>query len=353
MAYDTPVPGFRNDTVNTLRLWAAKSSREFDLGAVQRRRLRPRRRGQERDREHLEGALPGRRPVRGQGAAAQAAVLLRLGDAAGRHPPLPQDARPAVGGAARQGRDPAERHPPGRGDSRADARARRRPAASTGTTPGTLTAGGLRLHEPHGPARGAGDAGRSSCSAGSCRATSRSSRRSTGGSGSSVAVPLPGRRGQASSGWRSLDDAGRGDPHGEPRDRRQPRGQRRGAAPHRDPRRRATFPDFDELFPGPVQQQDERHHAAPLAPQVQPAALPALDHRGDRRRLDHATSTQLARARALRRGPGASASAGARSSGRTRSRSATAPKTASASTSTPTRSSTARSSGSTSTSGSS
>jgi starch phosphorylase len=31
MAYDTPVSGFRNDTVNTLRLWAAKSSREFDL----------------------------------------------------------------------------------------------------------------------------------------------------------------------------------------------------------------------------------------------------------------------------------------------------------------------------------
>ncbi|HSP15158.1 MAG TPA: glycogen/starch/alpha-glucan phosphorylase [Thermoanaerobaculia bacterium] len=31
MAYDMPVPGYRNDTVNTLRLWAAKSSREFDL----------------------------------------------------------------------------------------------------------------------------------------------------------------------------------------------------------------------------------------------------------------------------------------------------------------------------------
>ncbi len=31
MAYDQPVPGYRNDTVNTLRLWAAKSSREFDL----------------------------------------------------------------------------------------------------------------------------------------------------------------------------------------------------------------------------------------------------------------------------------------------------------------------------------
>jgi glycogen phosphorylase len=31
MAYDTPVLGYGNDTVNTLRLWSAKSSREFDL----------------------------------------------------------------------------------------------------------------------------------------------------------------------------------------------------------------------------------------------------------------------------------------------------------------------------------
>jgi starch phosphorylase len=31
MAYDTPVVGYRNDAVNTLRLWSAKSSREFDL----------------------------------------------------------------------------------------------------------------------------------------------------------------------------------------------------------------------------------------------------------------------------------------------------------------------------------
>ena len=31
MAYDTPIPGYRNSTVNNLRLWAAKSTREFDL----------------------------------------------------------------------------------------------------------------------------------------------------------------------------------------------------------------------------------------------------------------------------------------------------------------------------------
>ncbi len=31
MAYDTPVPGFHNETVNTMRLWQAKSARGFDL----------------------------------------------------------------------------------------------------------------------------------------------------------------------------------------------------------------------------------------------------------------------------------------------------------------------------------
>ena len=31
MAHDIPVPGYRNTTVNTLRLWSAKSSREFNL----------------------------------------------------------------------------------------------------------------------------------------------------------------------------------------------------------------------------------------------------------------------------------------------------------------------------------
>ncbi|MEQ1600530.1 MAG: glycogen/starch/alpha-glucan phosphorylase [Methylophilaceae bacterium] len=32
MAYDVPIPGYGTDTVNTLRLWAAKAAREFDLG---------------------------------------------------------------------------------------------------------------------------------------------------------------------------------------------------------------------------------------------------------------------------------------------------------------------------------
>lgn len=31
MAYDTPVPGYQNNTVNTMRLWSAKATRAFDL----------------------------------------------------------------------------------------------------------------------------------------------------------------------------------------------------------------------------------------------------------------------------------------------------------------------------------
>ena len=31
MAFDTPVPGYKNGVVNTLRLWAAKSPNSFDL----------------------------------------------------------------------------------------------------------------------------------------------------------------------------------------------------------------------------------------------------------------------------------------------------------------------------------
>lgn len=31
MAYDYPIPGYRNEVVNTLRLWAAKSTRDFDF----------------------------------------------------------------------------------------------------------------------------------------------------------------------------------------------------------------------------------------------------------------------------------------------------------------------------------
>ncbi len=36
LAYDVPIPGFENDTVNTLRLWSAKSTRDFELESFNR-----------------------------------------------------------------------------------------------------------------------------------------------------------------------------------------------------------------------------------------------------------------------------------------------------------------------------
>jgi glucan phosphorylase len=31
MPYDSPVPGYGNNTVNTMRLWSAKAPQSFDL----------------------------------------------------------------------------------------------------------------------------------------------------------------------------------------------------------------------------------------------------------------------------------------------------------------------------------
>ena len=36
LAYDVPIPGYGNDTVNTMRLWSAKSTRDFELESFNR-----------------------------------------------------------------------------------------------------------------------------------------------------------------------------------------------------------------------------------------------------------------------------------------------------------------------------
>ena len=36
MAYDVPVPGYKNGVVNTLRLWSAKAARDFDIHVFNR-----------------------------------------------------------------------------------------------------------------------------------------------------------------------------------------------------------------------------------------------------------------------------------------------------------------------------
>ena len=96
--YDTPIPGYGDQTVNTLRLWGAKAVERVRLRRVQRGRLHRRRRGARQLGEHHRRALPERQLRRRQGAPARAGVLLRLRHAAGHHPPLQEalrDVRPS------------------------------------------------------------------------------------------------------------------------------------------------------------------------------------------------------------------------------------------------------------------
>ncbi len=116
------------------------------------------------------------------------------------------------------------------------------------------------------------------------------------------------------------------DEHGEryvrmaqPRLRRQPRDQRRRGAALRaaEAGRAARFP---RAVAGEVQQQDERRHAAPLAGAGNPR-LARLITAGDRRRLDHAISTQLRELEPLADDAGVPRRVARRSSTPTRSRS--------------------------------
>ena len=90
-------------------------------GLLQPRRLREGGRGEGQVRDHLQGAVPERQRVRGQGAAPEAGVLLRGRDPAGHHPPLQEERRAGLQRLPRPGGRPAQRHPPLRGHPRADA----------------------------------------------------------------------------------------------------------------------------------------------------------------------------------------------------------------------------------------
>ncbi len=152
MAYDTPVPGFRNNTVNNLRLWSAKSTREFDLRYFN-----------DGDYEMAVSERPSRRPSprcctrtitsSRAGAPPQAGVLLRLGHAAGHHAPIPEDAR-RLRRVPGKSRHTAQRHAPRHRHPRAHARARGPRAPGMGRSLGHLPPH-LRLHQPHGASRSA------------------------------------------------------------------------------------------------------------------------------------------------------------------------------------------------------
>ena len=118
-----------------------------------------------------------------------------------------------------------------------------------------------------------------------CRATWRSSTRSTGACSTTCAPASPGRQRPRRN--ISLIEEGDGaeGPHGQPGHRRLAQHQRRG----RHPLRTAAHTDGQGSggdVPRAVQQQDQWRHAAALAAAGQPGPGPH-HHRGHRRRLDH------------------------------------------------------------------
>ena len=76
--YDTPILGYRVNTANTLRLWNAEAPESFDFAAFNRGDYYGAVDQKVVSREPHQGALSERRAGRGQGAAARAAVLLRV-----------------------------------------------------------------------------------------------------------------------------------------------------------------------------------------------------------------------------------------------------------------------------------
>ena len=289
---------------------------------------------------------------RGQGAAARAAVLLRVLFAAGHDPRFICRQRLTSTSFHEKCRRPAQRHPPGDGRRRTDAAAARRARHGLGRGLGHHPAD-LRLHQPHAAARGAGEVAGARCSSACCRATWRSSTRSTAASSTRSRSRSP----ATTSGSRRMslieEDGEQHRAHGPPGLRRQPRDQRRGRAAHRAAASRAVLKDFHELWPEKFSNKTNGVTPRRWLVAGQPAAGGA----------DHATRSATAGSRDLEQlrelepfadDAGVPAASGAASSAANKARAGRrASRQNRASRSTRTRCSTSRSSGSTSTSGSS
>ena len=190
--FDRPVVGYGGKTINTLRLWAAAAPGRLRLRGVQPRRLR--RRGRRAARRRVADArpLPRRLHEHGPGAALRAGVFPGRLLAGRPRAPLPPAQR-RLARASRQGRHPAQRHAPGPGRPRADADPARRGASRLGRGLGPHPAD-ARLHQPHAAARGPGEMAGARGSSCCCRATWRSSTRSTAASSTTCGRASPATR---------------------------------------------------------------------------------------------------------------------------------------------------------------
>ena len=177
MGFDQLVPGNRSPTVNHLRLWSARALQPFHIEDFNAGNY-PAAVEDQVEAKNLSRVLyPGRLHAAGQGAALQAAVLLRQRE----HPGHPRDAsrrRAHARRSAERARRADERHA-------SDARHSRAHAAADGSVRHALGAGlgdlpqRVRLHESHVAARGARNLAGAISSSSSCRGTSRSSIAST------------------------------------------------------------------------------------------------------------------------------------------------------------------------------
>ena len=176
VGFDQLVPGNRSPTVNHLRLWSGRalhrSTSRISTPAGTRKRRRPGRR-----EERVARPVSGRLHAAGQGTAVQAAVFLRQREHPG-HPRTAPRGRPQLRSIARRARDPDERYASDACDHRAHAAAGRPVRHGVGAGLGDH-APGVRLHESHADAGGAGNLARAVSSSASCRATWRSSTAST------------------------------------------------------------------------------------------------------------------------------------------------------------------------------
>ena len=293
--YDTPVLGYHNNTANTLAALARRSARVVRFLRIQPRRLLRRRQPEGDVGESHQSSLSERRADARQGAAARAAVLLRIVLAAG-HVPRHGGAASTARQVPREVRGAAERHAPGDRRRRAHATPRRRARRAVGDRVGHHAAHD-GLHESH------SDAGSSRVLAARSvpahlAAPPRDHLRDQ--------RPVPRRRARAHARRRRASRSAVADrrarralrAHGASRVRRQPCDQRRGRAPHgalEEQRAQGLLRPVARA----LLESHQRRDAAALAQAREPAARAAAA-RDPRRRLG--TRSRRARgSRALRR----------------------------------------------------
>ena len=309
-------PATATQTVNTLRLWGAKAIRRVRPRRVQRGRLHRRHRGARPVREHLPGPLPERQrrsPARSSGSPQEYFfVSATLQDIIRRYKKRyqmfdePRGLRVFDRFAEKVAIQLNDTHP-----ALAIPELMRILVDVEGLDwdeAWDITTRDLRLHEPHRPARGAralaGGPARPPAAApprrSSTRSTTASSTRCASRFGADDdALPAHvdhrgGRRAARAHGHLAI--VGSHSVNGV-------------AALHTEILKRRRLPRLPRAVAREVQQQDQRHHPAPLAAQEQPRRCRALITEADRRRAGSPTSTQLrgARAAGRRRAPSASA----------------------------------------------